>query len=243
MEKHWGKLLACWGKLDWKNTKSGLKNGDRLKCTSVKTQCLYKTTNNKVYLHNNTSNIPSRPLKFINLMTIQHEWSLVGLPSVIKVTEDQKQTPQTRDNRNLGSNSQTISSTSWTGGSQGRRNCSDCCRSHGWCKCGERGLGGAGRNWFGDFHGNEDIRGTVLTQVLSSFLLIVLPADPSLCCCSCSCRSMLQGPVPRPIPGVKGRPWSQCNLGRSQSRVQMYLRLPLGYLNIWKISDQLSQRS
>lgn len=155
-----------------------------------------------------------------------------------KSQEIKNKTPQTGDNWNLGSNHQTISSTSCTGGSQGRRHRSDC-RSPGWCRRGQRGLGQAGSDWFGDFHGNEDIGGAVLTQVLSSFLLIVLPADPALCRCSHS-RRMLQGPVPRPVPGIKGRTWSQCNLRRSQSRVQMYLKLSLGYLNIWTIFNQLN---
>lgn len=58
----------------------------------------------------------------------------------------------------------------------------------------------------------------MLAQVLASFLLIVLLADPPCCCLAPSCREMLQGPVSCSVPGVQGRPRRHSDLGERSNR-------------------------
>lgn len=118
------------------------------------------------------------------------------------------------DNRDvsLGVHPQHIGTRGWMCGC----NHSGWCRGHSWWQRGGTGLSGAGRSWFGDFNGNEGVGGTVLTQVFASFLLILLPAYPPLCCCSLSRRQVLQGPVTRPKPGIQGRSRGQSHLRRSR---------------------------
>lgn len=67
------------------------------------------------------------------------------------------------------------------------------------------------RCWFADPHGDEDVRCTVLAQVLSPFLFIVLTTDPAM-----RSRRISQSPLTCSKPGIQR--WLRCqwDLGKTK---------------------------
>lgn len=91
------------------------------------------------------------------------------------------------------------------------------CRNHGdgsrtFCRCLHCNGWLSRASGFSDLHGNESVGGAVLAQILASFLLVVLSADPSLRHCS---RRVLQRPASCSMPGIQGRTRRHGHLWRS----------------------------